>query len=108
MSELPDLFAGLARDFESQQADLRHVLLSLDHEILNPPPSWDVPDDDGVIRWGLPPDEQWRRYPDEEELQPVILQELEWAFPLLWRHTFTGARAFRPFKKLAYRSLQAL
>ncbi len=101
--------AGLIDDFAARKEDLRHILLTIDAEALEVPSVWmDQDPEDGIARWGLPPDIAWRTLPGEREARPVVVQEAEFGFPLCWKHTFYGVGAFTQFRRLAYRVVRSL
>ena len=101
--------AGLIDDFSARSEDLRHILMTIDSVALEVPATWmDQDPEDGIARWGLPPDGHWRRGPDDVDARAVIAQEPEFGYPFCWKHTFYGAGAYEPFKRLAYQVVRSL
>src|SRR4051812_42795690 len=83
--------AEIRERFADHIDDLRHILLSIDAEVIEVPPDWEARDPaDGFAWWGLPPDQRWRRLPGEDRARPVVCQEFEHGSPFEWKHTFYG------------------
>jgi hypothetical protein len=100
--------ADVRRRFAEIDADLRHVLLTVDAEVRGIPTAFECDPIEGFIRWGLPHDHYWRQLPGETTPRPVLVQSIEHGHPFVWLHAFYGVSAYQELERLAYGAFRCI